>query len=44
MEPILIKKKIEKLGRLFTQGMRLKDFLLTWDRSDEEIAAVFTTV
>jgi knotted carbamoyltransferase YgeW len=43
MEPKFIKEKIEKLGRLFTQGMHLSDFLLTWDRSDEEIAAVFTT-
>lgn len=43
MEPKFIKEKIEKLGRLFTQGMHLSDFLLTWERSDEEIAAVFTT-
>jgi knotted carbamoyltransferase YgeW len=42
MERRQIKEKIEKLGRLFTQGMRHTDFLLTWERSDEEIAAVFT--
>ncbi len=42
MERKQIKEKIEKLGRLFTQGMRHTDFLLTWERSDEEIAAVFT--
>ena len=42
MERKQIKEKIEKLGRLFTRGMRHTDFLLTWERSDEEIAAVFT--
>jgi len=42
MERKQIKEKIENLGRLFTQGMRHTDFLLTWERSDEEIAAVFT--
>lgn len=37
-----IEEKIEKLERLSTQGMRLADFLLTWEKSDEEITAVFT--
>ena len=37
-----IEDKIEKLEQLSTQGMRLSDFLLTWEKSDEEIRAVFT--
>jgi knotted carbamoyltransferase YgeW len=37
-----IKGQIEKLERLSTQGMRLSDFLITWEKSDEEIMAVFT--
>jgi knotted carbamoyltransferase YgeW len=33
--------RIARLSRLNTRGMYLDDFLLTWDRTDEEIAAVF---
>ena len=33
--------RIARLSRLNTQGMYLDDFLLTWDRTGDEIAAVF---
>ncbi len=36
-----IESMIKQLAGLKTQGMYLDDFLLTWDRSDDEIAAVF---
>ena len=36
-----IEKKINQLVQLNASGMYLDDFLLTWDRSDDEIAAVF---
>lgn len=38
-----IEKQIDALGRLDAAKMHLNDFLLTWERSDEEIAAVFKT-
>jgi knotted carbamoyltransferase YgeW len=34
---------IKQLAELDSTGMYLDDFLLTWDRSDDEIAAVFKT-
>lgn len=37
----ILKKMIAELAALDTAGMYLNDFLLTWDRSDDEIAAVF---
>jgi knotted carbamoyltransferase YgeW len=37
-----IEEKIEHLGRLSTGGLHMTDFLLTWEKTDEEIAAVFT--
>jgi knotted carbamoyltransferase YgeW len=36
-----IQNEIKQLATLDTSGMVLDDFLLTWDRSDDEIAAVF---
>lgn len=36
-----IEAKIKQLAELDSAGMYLDDFLLTWDRSDDEIAAVF---
>lgn len=36
-----IEAKIKQLAQLDSAGMYLDDFLLTWDRSDDEIAAVF---
>ncbi|MCK9547721.1 MAG: knotted carbamoyltransferase YgeW [Sphaerochaeta sp.] len=36
-----IKKMIEELKTLKTDDMYLNDFFLTWDQSDDEIAAVF---
>ena len=41
MDSKRIETLIEALGRLDARGMYQDDFLLTWDRSDEEIAAVF---
>jgi knotted carbamoyltransferase YgeW len=38
-----IEEKIKQLAGLSTRGMYLDDFLLTWDRSDDEIDAVFKT-
>ena len=35
--------QITQLGQLDSTGMYLDDFLLTWDRTDDEIAAVFKT-
>jgi len=37
-----IKKFTEKLKNLNTEAMYQNDFLLTWDRTDDEIEAVFT--
>ena len=42
MERNYIEEKIERLGRLSTGGLHMADFLLTWEKTDEEIAAVFT--
>lgn len=42
MEPKHIEEKIECLRRLSTAGLHMTDFLLTWEKTDEEIAAVFT--
>jgi N-acetylornithine carbamoyltransferase len=36
-----IEANIKQLSQLDSAGMYLDDFLLTWDRSDDEIAAVF---
>ena len=41
MDKVRVKEMIQQLGRLDTHGMHLDDFLLTWERSDEEIAATF---
>jgi knotted carbamoyltransferase YgeW len=42
MERKHIEEKIKQLGRLSTGRMHMADFLLTWEKTDEEIAAVFT--
>lgn len=39
-----IKEKIKQLAQLDSTGMYLDDFLLTWDRTDDEIAAVYKVV
>ena len=36
-----IKTMIEKLKTLKSEGMYLDDFFLTWDKTDDELAAVF---
>lgn len=41
MSMLAIEKKLKQLSHLDSAGMYLDDFLLTWDRSDDEIAAVF---
>ena len=38
-----VKKQIEKLAGIETGGMHLNDFLLTWNKNDDEIAATFLT-
>jgi knotted carbamoyltransferase YgeW len=38
-----IESMIKQLAGLDCAGMYLDDFLLTWDRSDDEVAAVFKT-
>ena len=38
-----IEGMIKQLAELDSAGMYLDDFLLTWDRSDDEISAVFKT-
>ncbi len=43
MDLIKITEQIKQLARLNADSMYLDDFLLTWDRSDDEIAAVFKT-
>lgn len=43
MAAVRIDDQIKHLARLNTDNMYLDDFLLTWDRSDDEIAAVFET-
>ena len=42
MDKIGIAESIKQLSALRSQGMHLDDFLLTWERSDDEIAATFT--
>jgi knotted carbamoyltransferase YgeW len=42
MDPKYIEEKIDYLRRLSTTGLHMTDFLLTWEKTDEEIAAVFT--
>ena len=36
-----IKKMIDAVAGLDTKGMYNNDFLLTWEKSDDEIAAIF---
>ena len=43
MDKIKILESIKSLSKLKTDGMYLKDFLLTWDKSDDEIEATFLT-
>ncbi len=43
MDLIKIKEQIKQLALLNAGGMYLDDFLLTWDRSIDEIKAVFKT-
>lgn len=43
MNSVIIQEQIEKLATLDTTNMYLDDFLLTWDKDDAEIAAVFET-
>ena len=38
-----IEEQIKQLAQLNSSGMYLDDFLLTWDRTGDEIAAVFKT-
>lgn len=38
-----ILESIQSLSKLKTEGMYLNDFLLTWDKSDDEIEATFLT-
>ena len=41
MDRTTIQNQIKQLAALNSEGMHLDDFLLTWDRKDDEIAAVF---
>lgn len=41
MDTTPVQEQIKKLSLLNTKKMFLNDFLLTWNRSDDEIAAVF---
>jgi knotted carbamoyltransferase YgeW len=43
MDSVKIEEQIKQLSLLNSSNMYLDDFLLTWDRSDDEIAAVFKT-
>jgi knotted carbamoyltransferase YgeW len=43
MAKVALEDMIRQLSGLDSAGMYLDDFLLTWDRSDDEIAAVFKT-
>jgi knotted carbamoyltransferase YgeW len=43
MNSAQIEEQIKQLAPLNSDDMYLDDFLLTWDRSDDEIAAVFKT-
>jgi len=42
MDKVRIEELIKELGRLDARGLYLEDFLLTWEKTDDEIAAVFT--
>lgn len=42
MDKVRIEELVKELGRLDARGMYLEDFLLTWEKTDDEIAAVFT--
>ncbi len=42
MDVVKIRELIKRLARLDYHDMYLNDFLLTWDKSDDEIAATFT--
>ena len=41
MDTIKIKEMIKQLANLNYQKMYLDDFLLTWEKSDDEVAATF---
>jgi N-acetylornithine carbamoyltransferase len=41
MDTLDIGKAIEKLSSLKCEGLYLSDFLLTWEKTDDELAAVF---
>jgi knotted carbamoyltransferase YgeW len=41
MDTIKIKEMIKQLANLDYQDMYLKDFLLTWEKSDDDVAATF---
>ncbi len=41
MSKVAIEEKIKQLAQLDSAGMYLDDFLLTWDRTDDEIASVY---
>ena len=43
MAKVALEDMIKQLAELDSAGMYLDDFLLTWDRSDDEVAAVFKT-
>ncbi|RPI78811.1 MAG: knotted carbamoyltransferase YgeW [Desulfobacteraceae bacterium] len=38
-----LEKTIERLGGFKAEGLYANDFLLTWDKTDDELAAVFQT-
>jgi len=42
MDRVAIRRAIDKLAGLHCEGMYLEDFLLTWEKSDPQIQAVFT--
>ena len=41
MDAIKIKGMIKQLAKLNYQKMYLDDFLLTWEKSDDEVGATF---
>ncbi len=41
MDNVRIKALIKKLAQLDYRGMYMNDFLLTWEKSDQEVAATF---
>jgi len=42
MDTLNIGEAVEKLSALKCDGMFLSDFLLSWEKTDDELAAVFT--